>query len=359
MALIDRIRDFLIGPGTLPGANAIASPWIARPTHLETVDGLGDWYRDFSSPTLTRDVAIRVAPLARARGLIVSTIARLPLIAVDADGDPIGTTPAFITDTTGPLSPFHRMLWTIDDLFFYGWSLWAVRRDATGYVIAADRVAWDRWNLNADGEVIVDDAPARADDVVLIPGVNEGILTYGADTLVQAARLAASAARAAENPAAQVELHQTNDAVLTNDEIDAMIARWAAARRGANGGVSYTSSAIDVKEHGASSEHLLIEGRNASAVDIARHAGIPATMIDATLSGSSLSYQNSTARLIELVTFGLSPLMAAVSSRLSQDDVTPPGVFLEFDTETVIDELASYGVDDAPAVIPAPKENEK
>lgn len=345
MALIDRVRDFLIGPHPYSGSNAIASPLIHRPNHLETVDGLGDWYRDYRSTILTRDVAIRVAPLARARGLIVSTIARLPIVARDATGDSVDT-PQFVTDTSGPLSPFHRMLWTIDDLFFHGWSLWAVARDATGAVVTADRVDWHRWHIDDQGTVVVDDAPAADRDVVLIPGVNEGILTYGADTLIQAARLSASATRAAENPAAQVELHQTTDAPLTDEQIDALIARWARARRGENGGVAYTSAAVEVREHGASSEHLLIDGRNASAVDIARHAGIPATMIDATLSGSSLSYQNTTARLIELLTFGLSPLMAAVAGRLSQDDVTPPGVTLAFDTETVIDEIARWGVDD-------------
>lgn len=341
VALIDRVRNFLVGPA-LAAPNAVASPLIHRPTHLAEVDGLGEWYRAWRPTTVTRDVAIRIAPLARARGLIVSTIARLPLIAIDGDGETTET-PQFITDRAGPLSPFHRMLWTVDDLFFHGWSLWACRREA-GLVVAADRVDFDRWEITADGTVKVDGAPAAAEDVILIPGVNEGILTTGADVLAQAHRLAASAARAADNPAAQVEIHQTNDAPLTEEDIDRLIARWARARRGENGGVAFTSAAVEVREHGASSEHLLIEGRNAAAVDIARHAGIPATMIDATLSGSSLTYSSTPSRLVELVTFGLSPLMTAISSRLSQDDITPPGVRLEFDTETVIDEIASYGV---------------
>lgn len=343
MALLDLIRSAIIGPDYRAHLSAFASPF-ATDSHLEPIR-MGDWIRDAQIASVTRDQAIRVPALARARGLIVTTIARLPIIAVDSGGDPIdGPPPAFITDTSGPLSPFHRMLWTVDDLFFYGWSLWAVERDATGAVVAGDRVAFDRWAIQADGTITVDGENVPEKSVILIPGVNEGILTFGADTLVQAMRLAHAAARASENPAAQVELHQTTDAPLTDEQIDALIDRWAKARRGENGGVAYTSAAIEIREHGASNEHLLIGGRNAAAVDIARHAGIPATMIDATLSGSSLSYQNTTARLIELVTFGLSPLMSAVAARLSQDDVCPPGVNLAFDTEKVIDQIAALGV---------------
>ncbi|MFS0467185.1 hypothetical protein ACL1CI_13470, partial [Corynebacterium striatum] len=75
-------------------------------------------------------------------------------------------------------------------------------------------------------------------------------------------------------------------------------------------------------------------------VDIARHANLPATMVDATLSGSSLSYQNTAARMSELVTFGLAPLMNAVAARLSQNDMTPPGVRLMFDMDQTFEDLS-------------------
>ncbi|MEJ4100722.1 phage portal protein [Corynebacterium mastitidis] len=342
MGFLDQIRTALGIDGRLHSSSALASPWVERPTHLEPII-VNDFLRDeFRLKAITREQAIRVPALSRARGLIVSTIARLPLVAVDDDGEETGDTPGFITDTTGPLSPFHRMLWTIDDLFFYGWSLWAVQRSGkNGPVTAADRIAFDRWHIDSEGTVMVDGSPAPADSVVLIPGVTEGILTYGADTLDQAMRLAAAATRAAENPVPQVELHQTNDAPMTREEIDAITARWMQARRGENGGVAFTSQGVQVIDHGDGIDgHLLIDGRNAAAVDIARHAGIPAPMIDATLAGSSLSYQNTASRMSELVTFGLSPLMAAVAARLSQDDVTPPGVTLAFDTTDTIQQLA-------------------
>lgn len=100
--------------------------------------------------------------------------------------------------------------------------------------------------------------------------------------------------------------------------------------------MGYTSSGIEVKEHGSAKEHLLIEGRSAVALDIARMLGIPASMIDASQPGSSLSYSNTRSRLDELLAFGIAPLMAAIVSRLELDDITPRGTTLQFDTSQIV-----------------------
>lgn len=336
MGIISRIKDALNAPA-LYHPNAIASP-------LSSGDILAPVFAGLDLPSLdgavTRDMAMAVPALARARTLICSTIAGVPLVSVDSKGDDDGRTPDYIETTYGDVSPYHRMLWTIDDLFFHGWSLWAVERDNHGLVVDGARVPFEMWSLDQEGNVLVDGQPARADDVCLIPGISEGILTTGRSSIAQAHQLLRAAARAADNPSAQVELHQTNDAPMTEEDVDRLIARWARARAGENGGVAYTSNGIEVKEHGASSEHLLIEGRNAAAVDIARHANLPATMVDATLSGSSLSYQNTAARMSELVTFGLSPLMNAVAARLSQNDMTAPNIRLRFDLDQTFEDLS-------------------
>lgn len=343
MGILDRIREPLRHL-TVPagGPLAIASPW-APPSHFEHVihaDILGTGPR-----RVTRDAAIQIPALSRARQLIVSTIPRLPLVATTSTGEP-AEVPDWLTTSTGTLSPFHRMLWSIDDLFFYGWSLWATQRDDSGEIVAAERVPYGHWQFNNNGQITIDDTLAAEDEVMLIPGIGEGILTFAASTLTEALHLARAVQRAAETPAAQIELHQTNDAPMTQEKVRDLIAGWAKARRGENGGVAYTSNGIEVREHGAAAEHLLIQGRNAVSVDVARHAGIPATMIDATLSGSSISYQNTSARMSELITFGLSPLMSAVAARLSQDDITPAGVRIDFDATSVIESLRPLDMND-------------
>lgn len=315
---------------------------FAGDNHLATINLPAEFRSDLGLPAqLSREQAMSVPALARARGLLTTTIARLPLVSIDDAGNDAGNTPEFITNTAGPISPFHRMLWTVDDLFFYGWSLWVAERDNAGHVTTAERIPYTRWAMDSDGYVTVDNTRVAEADIILIPGISEGILTGGASTLDQALRLHRAAARAAENPSAQVELHQTNDRPMNEDEVRRLIDRWMQARRGENGGVAFTSAGIEVKEHGTSNEHLLIDGRNAVAVDIARLAGMPATMLDATLSGSSLSYQNTAARMSELVTFGLAPFMAAIAARMSQNDVTAPAITLRFDLDETFSDLTT------------------
>lgn len=338
MSFLDRLREPIqriarTAPATMP----LASPWSGEhPHHL--LPAIHSEIFGTAPRAVTRAEAVQIPALSRARQLIVATIPRLPIVATNTAGDTIDV-PAWLTASSGALSPFHRMLWTIDDLFFYGWSLWAVSRNDAGLVTDAARVPYEMWNFDSEGRVMVGERIADDDEVILIPGIGEGILIYGAATITEAMNISRAIQKAAETPSAQIELHQTNEAPITREQVRTLVNDWAQARRGANGGVAFTSNGIEVREHGAAKEHLLIEGRNAVAVDIARHAGIPAMMIDATLSGSSISYQNTSARMAELITFGLSPHMSAVATRLSQDDVTPPGMTIAFDTTTVIEAL--------------------
>ncbi len=61
------------------------------------------------------------------------------------------------------------MAWTIDDLVMSGWSLWGVERDESGVIIKADRCPIERWHINNDGNIVIDDQIAEADSVILIP----------------------------------------------------------------------------------------------------------------------------------------------------------------------------------------------
>lgn len=334
MGIFDRLRTAARLPDLVAARPAVASPW-ADTSHLNQVvwpDILGMGH----NLPITRTEAMTVPAIARARNLICGSIARLPMTAYAKDV-PLATQPGWLDSTAGPVSPFHRMLWTVDDLLFSGWSLWAVTRDGSGHVTAGARVLIDRWSFDEAGVgVLLDGEPVTTADVLLIPGFHEGILQYGEVAIRHAVNVNRAAGKAAETPSANLELHQTNDAPMTDVDIKTLIASWAAARRGENGGVAYTNSAIELKEHGAYQEHLLIEGRNAAAVDIARVAGVPAALIDASSSQASLSYQTVEGRNAEFVDYGLAPMLSAISARLGMDDVVPSGVSMRFDLESFI-----------------------
>lgn len=326
----------------LTPAPPIRSPWSPSPSHLETIV----WSDLFGTKNIpiTRAEAMTVPAVARARHLIAAAIARMPIHVWREDRD---VTPLWLTRTDTGVHPWHRMLWTIDDLIFYGWSLWQLDRAADdGTVLSAHRLAPHRWQITADGEILVDGRPVPADAVCAIPGPDEGILTTGRTAIRHAAKLVAAADRAADTPSPTVNLHQTNDYRMTDEERTALITSWAAARRGENGGVAFTSNGIDAQEMNSVQEHLLIEGRNASAVDVARVMGIPASMIDATGPKASLSYETTEGKASELVNWGLSPFMSAITSRLSLDDMTPRGHVVRFDADRLVGPLTDADTED-------------
>lgn len=335
--------DAVMSQVPVQGSMALASPFQPEPTGLESIvwaDVHGDTFAD--GLPMTRAAAMAVAPVAAARHLVCPAIARLDLKAYRGDTtDPLPTQPPWIGRTDMGVSPFHRMLWTVDDILFSGWSLWDAERGADNVVLKMARVPIDHWKFGDGGAVEVKDAdgkfqPMPASRAVLIPGPHEGILSFGASTIRQAADLLASASKAAKTPAAQVDLHYTGDTPLTPEQIQDLVDWWVKARRGDNGGVAFTSKNVEAKELGAHDAHLMIEGRNAAAVDVARIIGIRAANIDATNAQASLTYETAETRGGELVTYGLSAYMSAITARLSLNDVTPNGTTTRFDIEDMI-----------------------
>lgn len=308
-------------------AMALSSPWVTG--SLQPIV----WADIFGADALavmTREAAMSVPAMARARGLLTTSVARSP-IHVYRGTEQLTEDPPWVSRTDGVISPFIRMLWTVDDLLFTGWSLWAVARGADGMPLRMDRVERSLWYIDTDGTVMVDATPVDPSTVVVIPGPHDGVLNTGRRTLTTAAELEQAVANTARSPVPAIDLHQTTDVEMTSTEKQDLIAGWVAARRGDNGGVAYTNSAVEARTLGQPVESLIIEGRNASAVDVARMAGVPAALIDATNAGASLTYETTEGRNAEFLDYGVLPYMLAVSGRLSLDDVTPRGTRVAFD----------------------------
>lgn len=288
----------------------------------------------------TRREALAVDAVSRARDLVTTTIARAPLRMMTGDTvDPAAVQPSFLYRTDGAVHPRNRMLWTIDDLIFHGWSLWAVERGQDQAVLIADRVPVDLWEFDSDGRVLVDSKPAPADQVILIPGPHEGILTRNATTIRTASRLERAAAARAANPVPLVELHQTVDVAIDDTERDALLAGYGTAVAAANGGstgVAFTSFGVEGKAIGAGGDGAaaLVESRNYAAVTAARIIGLPAAMVDASSAGASLTYETTAGRRAQFVD-EVRGYSDAVEGRLSLDDVVPRGHRVAFDVEQI------------------------
>lgn len=313
---------------TDPADFPIVTPWSSNDlTRIVWQDIFGT----DQQPTNTRNAAMRLPAIARSRNLLCATICRLPLRELTGQ-TPSDDQPDWINSAIDGTSPQLRLAWTVDDLIFYGWSCWWRDNDpTTGLPVAVSRLNQSDWKINDDGRVEVDGTVAKSSDVIVIPGIHEGILSFP-DAISDTHELYRIVRSRLLNPAPTVDLHQEGGDPLTEVQIDALIDRWATARRGINGGVGFTNQNIKVNELGAGGDaQLLIEARNAAAVDLARLVGVTASRVDATSPKASLNYETATGRNQELVDFDLALYLTPITARLSLDDVTPAGRRVDFD----------------------------
>lgn len=329
-------RDRLIASALEP-APLLPATWVdpAPLTRLTIADLYG--LELARLPWITRSTALGIAAVAKGRH-VITKIAAFPL--VDMSGHhPTARPAAWLQQPEAGRPSIQTLQWTVDGLLFYGRAWWIVTdRYADGMPRRFKLVPEHRAEVDHNGRMVrAYGEPVSPGDVIRIDGPHEGLLNTAQDNLRQAVAIEAAAARAADNPVPSVELHQTNEAELSDEEIDNLIDGWAAARRGANGGVAYTSNAVEARVHGAAAEQLLIAGRNTAALNIARAMGLSAWAVDAGWdgTGASMSYQSVPARSRELIEYGLAPYMDAITGRLSMDDVLPAGRWCRFDTSTM------------------------
>jgi hypothetical protein len=292
---------------------------------------------------MTREIAMSLPAVYRARAILLSLIPDKPLKNWYG-AELVNPQATFLYRTPGIVSPWQRMANTIDDLIFYPYSLWLTERGAVRNgrkdILNAVHCPYSSWQINELGQVEILDADnhwqvASEDEVILFPGPSEGLLAYARRTLQGAAALDAAWVSRAQNPAPITELHLTDDIALDDDETIATRDAWVAARRSANGAVAVTPSNVQVIDHGAADAPLLIEGRNASRLDIAAFFNLPGAILDASQAQSTLTYvteQNTRASVYDLsIPYWIRP----IEGRLSQDDIVARGQSVRFDFSTL------------------------
>lgn len=315
------------GQGEPHPNQVIASPWSAgQLSSIVYSDIFGGTYKP-----VTRADAMRVPAIVKGRALIVGTLSRQSLAkfrgAERVESDP------WMYRSASPVPPSTRMLWTLDDLIFYGSSLWAVERGTRGQVTDAARVPHEWWEIDDDLRLLVNGKPVDADDVVLIEGPQDGLLEIAADDIRAARAMVLAWSSRVTSPVPLVELHNTDpNAELTPAEVDALVESWEDARK-SGGATAYTPHQIETRVHGQSQVELFVEGRNASRLDFANYLNLPASLLEGSMSTASLTYSTSEGKRNELVDYSLSYWANPIEARLSMDDVTPRGTRIAFDLE--------------------------
>lgn len=331
---VDQVERY----ATAQPARALATPFAGE-SHLSPALVLGDIFSNRVVP-VTRAEAMSVPAIARARRLVCNILGRQPVKAYRSGGALVDPQPRFLY-ASKYFPPRLRMVWTLDDLMFNGWSLWALDRgaeDASGRAPILDALRIDpaKWHVE-DGKIIVAGPRNKRVELtdgqyLLFPGAQEGLLTMAAGTIRGYLNIERQWQGRMDNPVPITELSYEGDDPLTADEMKDVRRTFLDALKEDGGVVYVTPPGWTVHAHGDEVPDLFVQGRNAAALDAARFAAMPASMLDASqVNGSSIDYENNELGRSSYRDLTLRDWALPVEEALSQDDVLPAGQYVEFD----------------------------
>jgi hypothetical protein len=314
---------------------ALGSPWADRSTLVAAT--FTDLFGTDFVP-VTRQTGMGLGVLAKGRHLLTQTVAGFPIVAY-RDTARMERQPLICRQPEAGRPRSTTILWAMDAEYWYG-RVWYLVTQRGGEGDRPMRVKWvPEWyaEVDIDGNLVrAFDKPVDPANVIRVDGPHEGILNFGADKIREALAIEAAAANASNNPVPSVDLHQTGGDPLNDDQIDALTARWVAARAKKGGGVAYSNQSIKAEVLGQPVEQLLIAARQQSDLDLARLAGLPAWGADVSVEGANLTYSNSPSRARELIDFYTAGYMQAWTDRFSLDDILPSGQWCRFDTTAIL-----------------------
>ncbi|MBS1674663.1 MAG: hypothetical protein JSS74_11955 [Actinobacteria bacterium] len=282
-----------------------------------------DIYGGAADDAVTREVAMTVSPVKKARAVIIGRLSDLPIEqgTTNAAGEFVADTtqPGWLTDTGTVQTVWHRTAWTLDDLMFTGWALWAL--DRTGDTItSAARVPRTRWTFADESPtgIAVNGTPVTDPDaVLLICGPDEGLLVTARDAIRGWRHMEKAWVGRARNPIPLIVLHEVQDNGVTESEAKAYVSAWSAARTSENGAVGFLPASLALEVHGDVEADLFDKGRNAARIDIANQTNLPVSYLDGSTATSSLTYvtqEGSRNQVIDDLEYWLAPFEHALTT---------------------------------------------
>jgi HK97 family phage portal protein len=291
----------------------------------------------FGLTTITRSQAMQVPAVARARNIICATIGSLPLEVRRESNNSRVTTPPFIKQPDPRMTGQSVYTFLAEDILFTGngylqiLELGADGRPLSAQWISSSRVTktLDALGINVTGYSVDGNQVPNAGLGSLIPftGYDEGLLNRAGITIQTALALEKAVKRFADEPTPNVVLK--SNLPMPAERVTALLNSWKEARN--TRGTAFVNDTIDFQSIGFSPEQLTLNAaRQYMASEIARACNIPEWYLGAN-AGGSMTYSNTIQERRALVDFSLKPLMTAITSRLSDIDITPRGSYVKFD----------------------------
>jgi HK97 family phage portal protein len=300
--------------------------------------------RNAYSYTASREEAMSVPTIARARGIICSSIAATPIILRDRSTG-VRIDPPRVINTPDPRVPGSAIyVWTAEDILFTGFAFWRILElyADTFRVRRVERIAPTRIGtfLNDNGTEVLyytidgNRIPETGvGSVVVFYGNDEGLLNRAGTTIRAGAELERAATMYAREPMPTMVL-KSNGASLPPDRIAKLLESWGQARR--NRSTAFLNADVTLEAVGFDPEKLqLAAARSHISTELSRAIGIPAYFTDAP-TGSSMTYSNATLAKQNLLDFSLIPIMTSIEERLSMPDFTPSSQVARFDLDAYL-----------------------
>lgn len=303
---------------------------------------------DTSQFPVDRASALAVPAVVRGLQIFSSLGSRLPLLATDANGNPVAL--PWLTTTSGVYSPQKRQASLIQDLILDNHTLLQVERDSSGYVIAASHLPVGIWAIDAEGFITIDNKRVNQNSVLYIPSLMPaGFLETARDSIRQYRNITQTINNRTAAPEPVVIVKETQPLEVSTEEVDDMLAQLTDSLQNKRGGIVYQPHGLEITGFGAtdSANALMVEAKESLRKDLANFLGITVGLLDGT-NGDSNTYNNAVDERNELLELSLKTWTEAIADRYSQDDVTPPGVKVSVDYSSFRTDVAAKGNSETP-----------
>jgi hypothetical protein len=335
-----------------PTAPPVLQPlsWMSPQDSVQTIfipDDLAEALGAAKGVVLDMPAAMRIPAFKRAHDVHCGVLARLPWVQYD---DQTRLTPQpdwLVTSKTGV--PPRTLRWGVaSDSFAYGAAVVGFELDAAGeFPVDALHIPKTMWSVGTDGQLRIDPRipPKYRQRVVWMPLGNNsnGMLIDAIDTIADAKGIAEAYRDRIKNPIAQTVLSVAADRWdgWDRDEREEFRQLWMTGRSTEGGSTAMKPDWVTVDLSGQIPADLFESGRNANRLDMANHAGLPASIVEGAKQGGGsgdMHYSTEAGGSVrnELWDYGLGKYADAWAARLSLDDVCPSGQSIRVDASNFL-----------------------
>ena len=320
--------------------------WMSPQDSVQTIfipDDLAAALGSAKGVVLDMPAAMRIPSFKRAHDVHCGVLSRLPWVQYE-DKQRLTPQPRWLVNSETGVPP-RTLRWGVaSDMFAYGSAVIGFKLDpVTDLPVDALHIPKTMWSIDTNGDLRVSRAIPEQyrQRVVWLPlGANSnGMLIDAIDTIADARDIATSYRDRIKNPIAQTVLSLAADRWDGWDEEEREEFRqlWIKGRSSEGGSTAMKPDWVTVDLSGQIPTDLFESGRNANRLDMANHAGLPASIVEGAKQGGGsgdmhYSTEAGGSARNELWDYGLAKYADAWEARLSLDDVCAPGQSIRVDT---------------------------